>query len=248
VCALLEVKSLSKRFKALQALSDVSFDVNEGEILGVIGPNGAGKTTLFNLLSAVYQPTSGKIIFNGQEIQGEKPHEVARKGIGRTYQVCQPFKDLSVMDNVLMAYGINHYKSLKCFGKYSHREHQKNAMSYLEMVGLENFAQLEAKNLSLVNQRRMEIARALALHPKIILMDESAAGLTHEESLDLIGLIFKLKAKAMSVVLIEHNMRVAMKVSERLVVLNYGHLISQGSPETVQNDQRVIDAYLGNEG
>lgn len=245
--ALLEVKSLSKKFRALQALSDVSLHVDEGEILGVIGPNGAGKTTLFNLLSGVYQPNSGKIIFKGQEVQGEKPHKIARRGIGRTYQVCQPFKDLTVLDNVLMAYGINYYNSLKCFSKYNNRVNQENAMKYLVMVGLRDYGQVEAKNLSLVNQRRMEIARALALHPKIILMDESAAGLTHEESLDLIDLIFGLKTEGMSVILIEHNMHVAMKVSERIVVLNHGNLICQGSPETVQKDQQVIDAYLGNE-
>ena len=244
---LLKIENLSKSFKGLKALSNVNLHVNRGEILGVIGPNGAGKTTLFNMISGVYRPSAGKIYFDGQQIQGSKPHQVAKRGIGRTYQVCQPFKDLTVIENVLMAYGISRYPSLKCFGRYNDPKMEARAMVFLELVGLGDFARTEARDLTLVNQRRMEIARALAIYPKLILLDESAAGLTHEESLELIDLIFKLKADGKSIILIEHNMRVAMKVSERLVVLDHGELICQGGPEAVQCDSRVVEAYLGKE-
>jgi branched-chain amino acid transport system ATP-binding protein len=245
--AVLEIMQLSKQFGGLAALSNVNIRLHREEILGVIGPNGAGKTTLFNVISGVYQPSSGKIRFKGQEIQGKKPHRVAQMGIGRTYQVCQPFKDLTVIDNVLMAYGVFHYDTLGCLGSYRKKNHLEKAMALLERVGLGPLAEREAKDLPLAHQRRMEIARALALDPAIILLDESAAGLTHEESLDLIALIRDLKGEGRAVILIEHNMRVAMEVSERLYVLDHGELICQGTPQEVQQDQGVIEAYLGSE-
>jgi branched-chain amino acid transport system ATP-binding protein len=240
-----EIQNLSKNFGGLQALSNVSITLHPEEILGILGPNGAGKTTLFNVISGVYQPSSGKIIFKGKEIQGKKPHRLAKRGIGRTFQVCQPFMDMTVLQNVLLAYGISFYDGLTCFSPFMSKKNVAKAMALLEMVNLADYAQWEARDLSLVLQRRMEIARALALNPELILLDESAAGLTHEESLELIDLIRKLKSKGMAVILIEHNMRVAMEVSERIYVLDRGALISEGNPDEIQQDKCVIEAYLG---
>ncbi len=244
---LLEVRNLSKHFGGLAALSGVDISLYRQEILGVIGPNGAGKTTLFNMISGVYPPNSGTISFKGEEIQGEKPHKIAKKGIGRTYQVCQPFKDLTVLENVLMTHGISYYDTLGCFGNYRKKSHVERAIQLLRRVGLENYADREAKDLPLAYQRKMEIARALALDPEIILLDESAAGLPYEECVDLIRLIRSLKDEGKSILLIEHNMKVAMEVSERLYVLDHGELICQGTAQEVQEDPRVIEAYLGSE-
>jgi branched-chain amino acid transport system ATP-binding protein len=245
--ALLEIRNLSKHFGGLAALSNVDITLYRQEILGVIGPNGAGKTTLFNMISGVYRPSSGTIVFKGEEIQGGKPHKIAKKGIGRTYQICQPFKDLTVVENVLMTYGISYYNTLGCLGNYRKKDHIEKAIQLLKRVGLESYAGKEAKDLPLVYQRKMEIARALALDPEIILLDESAAGLPYQECVELIRLIRSLKDEGKSILLIEHNMKVAMEVSERLYVLDHGELICQGTAEEVQEDPRVVEAYLGSE-
>jgi len=242
-----QIENLSKNFGGIQAVNAANLRMEENEILGIIGPNGAGKTTLFNLICGVYSPGSGRILFKGQEIQGKKPHWIAKRGIGRTFQICQPFKDLTVLENVLVSYGHSFYDRWTCFGRYAGRPHVEGATKLLVQLGLEKYRDWESKDLSLALQRRLEIARAMALNPEIILLDESAAGLTYEESLDLIELVRELKHRGKSIILIEHNMNVAMEVSERLYVLDHGAVIAEGTPEVIQRDERVINAYLGSE-
>ena len=240
-------ENLSKHFGGIQAVNAVTLRMEENEILGIIGPNGAGKTTLFNLICGVYHPSSGRILFKGEEIQKKKPHWIAKRGIGRTFQICQPFKDLTVLENVLVSYGHSFYDRWTCFERYGGRPHVEGAMRILAELGLEKHRDWESKDLPLALQRRLEIARAMALNPEIILLDESAAGLTYEESLDLIKLVRELKHRGKSIILIEHNMNVAMEVSERLYVLDHGTVIAEGTPEVIQKDERVINAYLGSE-
>ena len=242
-----QIENLSKNFGGIQAVNAANLRMEENEILGIIGPNGAGKTTLFNLICGVYSPGSGRILFKGQEIQGKKPHWIAKRGIGRTFQICQPFKDLTVLENVLVSYGHSFYDRWTCFGRYAGRPHVEGATKLLVQLGLEKYRDWESKDLPLALQRRLEIARAMALNPEIILLDESAAGLTYEESLDLIELVRELKHRGKSIILIEHNMNVAMEVSERLYVLDHGTVIAEGIPEVIQKNERVINAYLGSE-
>ena len=242
-----QIENLSKNFGGIQAVNAANLRMEENEILGIIGPNGAGKTTLFNLICGVYSPSLGRILFKGQEIQGKKPHWIAKRGIGRTFQICQPFKDLTVLENVLVSYGHSFYDRWTCFGRYAGRPHVEGATKLLVQLGLEKYRDWESKDLPLALQRRLEIARAMALNPEIILLDESAAGLTYEESLDLIKLVRELKHRGKSIILIEHNMNVAMEVSERLYVLDHGAVIAEGTPEVIQRDERVINAYLGSE-
>jgi branched-chain amino acid transport system ATP-binding protein len=245
--ALLSTENVSKHFGGIQALVGVTLQLRRNEILGVIGPNGAGKTTFFNVTCGVYRPSSGRILFRGEEIQGRKPHWIASKGIGRTFQICQPFKDLTVLENVLVSYGHSYYDRLTCFGTYTGSVHAEKALSLLAELGLEKYERWEAKDLPLALQRRLEIARAMALNPEVILLDESAAGLTYEESGELIQLIRDLKKKGKSIILIEHNMNVAMEASERVYVLDRGQVIAEGTPHEIQKNEKVINAYLGSE-
>jgi branched-chain amino acid transport system ATP-binding protein len=244
---LLTINNVSKRFGGIQALQGVNIELKEDEILGVIGPNGAGKTTLFNVICGVYRPNSGKILLRGKEIQGRKPYWIAQKGIGRTFQICQPFKDLTALENVLVSYGHLFYGRMSCLGSYKMPSHVEKALDLLVQLGLDQYKDWEAKDLPLVLQKRLEIARALALNPDVLLLDESAAGLTFEESMDLVQLIREIKKKGRTIILIEHNMNVAMKASERIYVLDHGTVIAEGTPEEIQGNERVINAYLGSE-
>ena len=243
---LLRLEEVSKHFGGLKAVDGVSFCLRRGEILGLIGPNGAGKTTCFNLVSGVYTPTSGKIFFEGISTGGYVPHKMAALGVGRTFQVVKPFAALSVLQNVMVALGLRRYGSVcASFARWKTRQVSEEAMALLEEVGIQSLAEIPSGKLPLGNQRRLELARALALKPKLLLLDETFSGLRHEEVFLLSKLVLQVRSKGIAVLLIEHNMKVAMGLSDRLVVLHHGRLLAEGSAEEIRSDSRVIEAYLG---
>jgi branched-chain amino acid transport system ATP-binding protein len=246
--SLLEVRALSKEFGGLRALDGVSFTAGEGEILGIIGPNGAGKTTLFNLISGVYPPSSGEMSFQGESILRLKPHQVSRLGIGRTFQIVRPFQNLDVETNVLVAFGHHFYPSLwKSSAPFRQPEILREVQTLVERTGLRPFTKQLAKNLPLGFKKRLEIARALALRPRLLLLDEPSAGLRFEESAQLMELIRQVLDQGIGILLIEHNMRVVMDLCKRIVVLDHGSKIAEGSPEEIRSNSLVIQAYLGKE-
>jgi branched-chain amino acid transport system ATP-binding protein len=245
---LLEIDAVSKSFEGLKALENVSFGVGTREILGLIGPNGAGKTTLFNLITGTFPQTSGKIRYKGVDLSGMGPSGVAALGIGRTFQIVRPFKELSVLENVLVALGVTHYKSFfSAASWFRTRTSVSEAREILSRVDLLEVAGQAAKTLPLGMKKRLEIARALALHPDLILLDEPAGGLRAEESEALVDLVRHLNAEGMTVLVIEHNMSVVMNLCQRIVVLDHGIKIAEGSPEEIRTNPKVIEAYLGRE-
>ena len=252
--ALLEVKNLTKNFGGLTAVGDVTLELNEGELVGLIGPNGAGKTTLFNLLTGVYVPSDGSIVLDGHRLNGKNPYKIASLGLGRTFQNIRLFKNLSVLDNVLIAF-TNHHKPhifasffrLPVFYKNEEELRQK-AMDLLKIFDLDGEAATLAKNLAYGQQRRLEIVRALATEPKILFLDEPAAGMNPQETAELTSLIRRIQKEFnITIMLIEHDMSLVMGVTERIYVLEYGRLIAHGTPDEIKNDKRVIEAYLGGE-
>lgn len=247
--ALLELTGVSKHFGGLRAVDGVSFRLHAGEILGLLGPNGAGKTVCFNLISGVYRPTSGEIRFEGRRTDGLPPHRVAALGIGRTFQIVKPFAHLTVLENVLAARGIDRYPHLtRVWSRWRTTHETAAAMALLERTGLSALAERRAGLLPLGTLRRLEIARALAVGRRLVLLDESFSGLRHEEIVQLDSLIRAIRADGTTVLLIEHNMRVAMNLCDRLVVLDHGRKLAEGDPAAVRRDESVIDAYLGRKG
>ncbi len=246
---LLKVTGLSKEFDGLRALDQVSFEAEEGEILGIIGPNGAGKTTLFNLISGIYPASGGEAAFQGKSILRMKPHQISRLGIGRTFQIVRPFQNLDVETNILVAYGHRFYPDLwNSTEPFRQTEILKEVQILMERTGLQPYRKQLAKNLPLGIKKRVEIARALALKPRLLLLDEPSGGLRFEESAQLMDLIRRLRDQGISVLLIEHNMQVVMDLCKRIVVLDHGSKIAEGSPEEIRSNPQVIEAYLGREG
>ena len=246
--SLLEVTALSKEFDGLRALDEVSLTAGQGEILGVIGPNGAGKTTLFNLISGIYPSSDGEINFQGKSILNLKPHQISRLGIGRTFQIVRPFQNLDVETNVLVAFGHRFYPSFwKSIEPFRQPDILKEVQTLLEKTGLFPYTKQVAKNLPLGFKKRLEIARALALRPRLLLLDEPSAGLRFEESGQIMDLIRQVSDQGIGVLLIEHNMHVVMDLCKRIVVLDHGSKIAEGSPEEIRSNSLVIQAYLGKE-
>ena len=252
--ALLEVKQLTKHFGGLTAVGDVTLELNEGELVGLIGPNGAGKTTLFNLLTGVYEPSEGTITLDAHLLNGKQPYKIASLGLGRTFQNIRLFKDLTVLDNVLIAFSNHHKKHvfasfLRLPAFYKNEEALKaKAIDLLKIFDLDRDADTLAKNLAYGQQRRLEIVRALATEPKILFLDEPAAGMNPQETAELTDLIRRIKEEfKITIMLIEHDMNLVMDVTERIYVLEYGRLIAHGTPSEIKTNKRVIEAYLGGE-
>jgi len=236
--ALLQVDGLTKRFGGITAVNKVSFSVTPGEIVGLIGPNGAGKTTLVNLITGVLPATSGRVLFEGRAVTRQRPFQAARRGLARTFQIVQPFADMTVLENVTAG---------ALFGgeAASRRAGEKAAREHLDFVGLSDLADAPASALTLPNRKRLELAKSLAMRPKVLMLDEVNAGLNSGEIDTALELIRDISRRGITILIIEHLMKVVMSLSHRVLVLHHGELISEGSPDQIVNDQRVVEAYLG---
>lgn len=235
---LLSVQGITKRFGGLQALTQVTFDLPTGQILGLIGPNGAGKTTLFNVINGIYPPEEGRVIFRDKDVTTAKTYEHAHMGMARTHQIVQPLNELTVRENVMVG---------ACFG----REHQslgqaiKTAAEVLDFVDLATRADQLAGSLNVAQKKRLEMARALAARPYLLLLDEVLAGLNSSEISNMIETVLKIRDQGITIIMIEHVMKAVMNVSDRLLVLDYGQQIAEGTPKEISKNEKVIEAYLG---
>ena len=235
---LLQVQGVIKRFGGLQALTQVTFDLPKGQILGLIGPNGAGKTTLFNTINGVYHPEEGRILFQGKDVTNKMPYHLAKMGMARTHQIVRPLNELTVRENVMVG---------ACFGHedQSLGKAARIADEVLEFVGIASRADQLAGSLNVAQKKRLEMARALASHPHLLLLDEVLAGLNPSEIDGMIQMILGIRAQGVTIIMIEHLMKAVMNVSDRILVLDYGEQIAEGSPNEIANHPKVIEAYLG---
>jgi branched-chain amino acid transport system ATP-binding protein len=234
--SLLQIQGVSKHFGGLAALTEVSYEVNPGEIMGLIGPNGAGKTTLFNVVNGFYPPTHGEVFFKGVNVSRMKPHQICSLGMARTFQVVKPLQRMTTLDNVVASAFLR---------AKSKAEAKEMALEHLQFTGLHEDRNVVSKGLPLGKRKKLEITRALATQPEMLLLDESFAGLNPSEQNELVEIIRKVKERGITIMVIEHHMKVIMSISDRIVVLNYGEKIAEGSPKEIGSNPLVIEAYLG---